>query len=144
MYYEKNIKKIVVIVVGVLILILLVGKLISAFSIKGVMNDAARGSFRNEFLYFLDEVALMAQEDFEKGEIHFENESHCYTIDDLEAYDFRDEFHGSALVEYNDDHYIITGWLYNDDYMIRAKDDLLTIDDVVKRGNVANFENCGR
>ena len=33
---------------------------------------------------------------------------------------------------------------YNDDYMIRAKDDLLTIDDVVKRGNVANFENCGR
>ena len=38
---KKNIKKIVVIVVGVLIVILLVGKLISAFSIKGVMNDAA-------------------------------------------------------------------------------------------------------
>lgn len=41
--------------------------------------------------------------------------------------------------------YIVTGWLYNDDYMIHgAKDDLLTSDDVVKRGDVTHFENCGR
>ena len=141
---KKSIKKIIIAIIVIFIVALLVGQVISALSIKGAMNDAARGSFRNEFLSFLDEVALAAKEDYEKGVINFENESHCYTIDDLEAYDFRDEFHGSALVEYNDDHYIITGWLYNDDYMIRAKDDLLTIDDVVKRGNVANFENCGR
>ena len=60
---KKNIKKIVVIVVGVLIVILLVGKLISAFSIKGVMNDAARGSFRNEFLYFLVAIQKLMDEE---------------------------------------------------------------------------------
>ena len=142
---KKNVKKIVIIVLVVLIVILLVGKFIRPPSLHGAMNDASRSAFRTEFITFLNEVALQAREDFEKGEIHLENESHCYSIDDLDAYNFRDEFHGSALVEYRDHRYIVTGWLYNDDYMIHgAKDDLLTSDDVVKRGDVTHFENCGR
>ena len=141
---KKSIKKIIIAIIVIFIVALLVGQVISALSIKGAMNDAARGSFRNEFLSFLDEVALAAKEDYEKGVINFENESHCYTIDDLETYDFKDGLGGSALVEYKANRYIITGWLYNDSYMISAKDDLLTADDVLQRGNVEYFNNCGQ
>ena len=81
---------------------------------------------------------------FESSELFHRSVGEGTDIVTKETYDFKDGLGGSALVEYKANRYIITGWLYNDSYMISAKNDLLTADDVLQRGNVEYFNNCGQ
>ena len=114
------------------IVILAVIMLVAGQNVFGIMGEAEKGSFRNEFLSFLDSAATAAQFDIMNGVISASKNSQCYDMADLENYfEQKDGYEGKVEVTYDKGKFTIRGWMSSGKYIIEDQDDSLTTDDVL-------------
>ena len=114
------------------IVILAVIMLVAGQNVFGIMGKAEKGSFRNEFLSFLDSASTAVQFDIMNGVINASNNSHCYDMADLENYfEQKDGYTGRVMVTYDNGTFTIKGWMSSGKYIIEDQDDSLTTDDVL-------------
>ena len=127
------------------IVILAVIMLVAGQNVFGIMGEAEKGSFRNEFLSFLDSAATAAQFDIMNGNISASKNTKCYSMTDLENYfELKDGYTGSVSVTYSNGQYSISGWMSSTKYIIENKDDSLTTDDVLESDGRAASTTCGK
>lgn len=127
------------------IVILAVIMLVAGQNVFGIMGEAEKGSFRNEFLSFLDSAATAAQFDIMNGNISASKNTKCYSMTDLENYfELKDGYTGSVSVTYSNGQYSISGWMSSTKYIIENKDDSLTTDDVLDSDGRAASTTCGQ
>lgn len=127
------------------IVILAVIMLVAGQNVFGIMGKAEKGSFRNEFLSFLDAASTAAQFDIMNGEISASKNTKCYSLSDLADYfDQKEGYTGSVSVMYSNGNYTIKGWLSSTKYIIEDKDDSLTTDDVADSDGQAASTTCGQ
>ena len=119
--------------------------LVAGQNVFGIMGEAEKGSFRNEFLSFLDSAATAAQFDIMNGNISASKNTKCYSMTDLENYfELKDGYTGSVSVTYSNGQYSISGWMSSTKYIIENKDDSLTTDDVLDSDGRAASTTCGQ
>ncbi len=127
------------------IVILAVIMLVAGQNVFGIMGEAEKGSFRNEFLSFLDSAATAAQFDIMNGNISASKNTKCYSMTDLENYfELKDGYTGSVSVTYSNGQYSISGWMSSTKYIIENKDDSLTTGDVLDSDGRAASTTCGQ
>ena len=123
------------------IVILAVIMLVAGQNVFGIMGEAEKGSFRNEFLSFLD----AAQFDIMNGNISASKNTKCYAMSDLGNYfELKDGYTGSVSVTYSNGQYSISGWMSSTKYLIENKDDSLTTDDVLDSDGRTASTTCGK
>lgn len=127
------------------IVILAVIMLVAGQNVFGIMGEAEKGSFRNEFLSFLDSASTAAQFDIMNGNISASKNTKCYSMADLENYfELKDGYTGSVSVTYSNGQYSISGWMSSTKYIIENKDDSLTTDDVLDSDGRTASTTCGQ
>ena len=127
------------------IVILAVIMLVAGQNVFGIMGEAEKGSFRNEFIGFLDAASTAAQFDIMNGEISASNNTKCYSMSDLANYfDQKEGYTGSVSVMYSNGNYTIKGWLSSPKYIIEDKDDGLKTDDVADSDGRTASTTCGQ
>ena len=127
------------------IVILAVIMLVAGQNVFGIMGEAEKGSFRNEFLSFLDAASTAAQFDIMNGNISASKNTKCYAMSDLGNYfELKDGYTGSVSVTYSNGQYSISGWMSSTKYLIENKDDSLTTDDVLDSDGRTASTTCGK
>ena len=131
------------------IVILSVIMLVAGQNVFKILDDAERGTFRTEFLEFLNSAQIAAQMDVMNGVITASDHDKCYSYDDLSGggtkegyFDYKEGYEGSVLVDYQNGHFTITGWLSSSKYKIENKNESVTTKDVVDANATAASNTC--
>ncbi len=127
------------------IVILAVIMLVAGQNVFGIMGKAEKGSFRNEFLSFLDSAATAAQFDIMNGNISASKNTKCYSMADLSNYfEQKDGYTGSVSVTYSNGQYSISGWMSSSKYIVENQDDSLTTDNISSSEGKNASTTCGK
>ena len=128
------------------IVILAVIMLVATTSVQGVMLDARKGSFRNEFLSLLESANIRASLDQMNGAngMNKANTQTCYPINLITQFSKKDadNYTGSVLVSKEDGKTKFKAWMSNGEFVISAQDGSVT-NAQVEASNTPASTNCG-
>lgn len=135
------------------IVILAVIMLVASTSVSGVMKNAKQGTFRNEFLSFLESAQLRANLDQMNGD-HFKANSDtvCYNMEAVSQFSKSKGagYTGSVLVKKENGAFTFTGWMSNGEFTIINKNGNLKTTDVNDfststdpKWDATNYVKCG-
>ena len=126
------------------IVILAVIMLVATTSVQGVMLDARKGSFRNEFLSLLESANIQASLDQMNGlnGMNRANGKTCYTLSKIAQFSKKDTYKGSVLVTKAEGKTTFKAWMSNGEFVIADKDGTVQNSDVSAENTDASA-NCG-
>ena len=125
------------------IVILAVIMLVATTSVQGVMLDARKGSFRNEFLSLLESANIQASLDQMNGSngLNKANAVTCYPIKAISQFSKNNTYNGSVKITKNNGAMTIEAWMSNGEFMISNKDGGVKNEDVTASNDTAS-EDC--
>lgn len=128
------------------IVILAILMLVAGANVFNILDEARKGSFKNEFLELLNAAQTKAQIDIMNQKITGSKPDACYNMDDLAAYfDNKNNYQGSVAVNYKNGKLTITGWMSSDQHIIENKGDKLdTGTDVNPSDGRTASTTCGK
>ncbi len=127
------------------IVVLAIIMLVAGSNVFGILGDAEKSSFRNEFISLLDQAQTKASMDLMDGTINGSRRTVCYNDNSLDDYFDQKgkDYTYSVLVTYNNGKLEIKGWMSSDKYKVENSDNTLIKGDVKDNNGGSVSTNCG-